>query len=570
MELPAAITNLPKAPTGIRGLDDITGGGLPRGRPTLICGGPGCGKTLLAFETLARGAALYGEPGLFVSFEESPADLRMNVANLAINVADLEQRGLLLLEQISLDQGEVAEVGEYDLEGLFIRLGLLIDRIGAQRIVLDTIETLFSAFGNQSILRGELQRLFRWLRQRGLTAIITAERSGQGLSRFGIEEFVADCVILLDYRITEHVLTRYARIVKYRGSPHGVNEYPFTIGPHGITMLPITSFTLRYPVSAERISSGFPDLDQLLDGGGYYRGSTILVSGPTGSGKTSLGASFVAAACARGEPAIFFAFEESADQIVRNLRSIGLDLQQWRDRGLLQIISSRPSLAGLETHLITLLETVEQSDARAVVIDPITGFHTISRPVDITTMLFRLFDGLKSLGVTTLATSLTNAGADPAQSEVNISSLVDTWIVLRNHETNGERNRSLLVLKSRGMRHSNQVRELVMDAQGLRLVDIYAAGETVLVGAARIAEQERLRHEQELHEREAIQRQRRYALQQRLLALQIEALQAELAALDDEMNAEADLSEARARAQIQSRLATSRYRESTQEGSDGR
>lgn len=570
MEQPVAITSLPKAPTGIRGLDEITGGGLPRGRPTLICGGPGCGKTLLAFEILARGAAFYGEPGLFISFEESPADLRINVSGLSLDVTDLERRKLLLVEQIALDQGEVAEVGEYDLEGLFIRLGLLIDRIGAQRIAIDTIETLFSAFGSRTILRGELQRLFHWLRQRGLTAIITAERTGQELSRFGIEEFVADCVILLDYRINEHVLTRYARIVKYRGSAHGVNEYPFTIGPRGIAMLPITSLTLNYPIFTERISSGFPDLDQLLDGGGYYRGSSILVSGPTGSGKTSLGALFVAAACARGEPTVFFAFEESAEQITRNMRSIGVDLQPWLDCGLLQIISIRPSLAGLETHLITILDTVERSGARAVVIDPITGFHIISRPVDVTAMLFRLFDGLKSLGVTTLATSLTNAGADPAQSEVNISSLVDTWIVLRNHEANGERNRSLLVLKSRGMRHSNQVRELVMDAQGLKLVEIFTTGNEVLVGAARVAEQERLKYERDLYAREAIQRQRRYELQRRRLALQIEALQTELAALDEEMQAAASLSEARAQAQLQSRLATTRYRDATKEGSDGR
>jgi len=561
--------SLPKAPTGIRGLDEITGGGLPRGRPTLICGGPGCGKTLLAFEALARGAALYGEPGLFISFEESPADLRLNMASIAIDVADLEQRGLLLIEWIDLEQGEVAEVGEYDLEGLFIRLGLLIDRIGAKRIALDTIETLFSAFGNQTILRGELQRLFRWLRQRGLTAIITAERAGPGLSRFGIEEFVADCVILLDYRITEHVLTRSARIVKYRGSAHGVNEYPFTIGPHGIVMMPITSLNLSYPASTERLSSGFPDLDRLFEGGGYYRGSRILVSGPTGSGKTSLGALFVTAACARGEPAVFFAFEESAEQVARNMRSIGIDLQPWRERGLLHIISSRPALAGMETHLVTMLDTVERSGARVVVIDPITGFHTIGRPVDITAMLFRLFDGLSALGATTLATSLTNAGADPTQSEVNISSLVDTWIVLRHHEGNGERNRSLLVLKSRGMRHSNQVRELVMNERGLALVEIFATGENILVGAARIAAQVREQQEYELLQREAQQRQRRYAWQRRQLALQIEALQSELAALEEEMQTDAVLTEARARAQAQSRLAAARYRSASQEDSDG-
>lgn len=562
------VAHIPKAPTGIRGFDEITGGGVPRGRPTLICGGPGCGKTLFAFETLVHGAAQHDEPGLFVSFEESPNDLRTNFASFGFNITDLEQRGALLIEQIPLDQSDWAEVGEYDLEGLFIRLGLLIDRIGAKRIALDTIEALFSAFRNESLLRSELQRLFRWLRQRGLTALITAESNNTNLSRFGIEEFVADCVILLDYRISEHVLTRYARIVKYRGSAHGVNEYPFTIGPHGITILPITSCTLDYPASTEHISSGFPDLDSLLDGGGYYRGSTILISGPTGSGKTSLGALFLNAACARGEPAILFGFEESAEQIIRNMRSIGVDLHQWYERGLLQIVSSRPTLTGLETHLITILSTVEQSGARVVVIDPITGFHTISRPADITAMLFRLFDGLKSLGATTLATSLTTAGADPTQSEVNISSLVDTWIVLRHHEANGERNRSLLVLKSRGMRHSNQVRELVMDRHGLKLVEILTSGDTVLVGAARIAEQARLRYEQELYQQESLRRQQRYEQQRRLLALQIEALQVELAALDEEMKSETAIATARMQAQAQSQLATTRYRNARNESSN--
>ncbi len=465
----SAVISLPKAPTGIRGLDQITGGGLPRGRPTLICGGPGCGKTLLAMETLVNGARRYGEPGLFISFEESPDDLRLNMAGLPFDLADLEQRGLLAIEQIALDQGEVAEVGEYDLEGLFIRLGLLINRIGAQRIVLDTIEALFGAFGNQAILRGELQRLFRWLKQRGLTAIITAERSGQQLSRFGIEEFVADCVILLDYRITDHVLTRYARVVKYRGSSHGINEYPFSIEPSGIRMLPISSLTLHYPVSSERVSSGVPDLDQLLDGSGYYRGSTILVSGPTGSGKTSLGALFLAAACARGEPAALFAFEESAEQIIRNMRSIGIDLAPWRDRGLLQIVSSRPPLHGLETHLMSILATIEQYGIQVAMIDPITGFHTIGQTTDITAMLFRLFDGLKALGVTTLATSLINPGVESVQRSVQVSSLVDTWIVLDHAVSQRERTRSVLVLKSRGMRHSQQIHELVIDDNGLHL-----------------------------------------------------------------------------------------------------
>ncbi|MEF3275520.1 MAG: circadian clock protein KaiC [Chloroflexus sp.] len=558
---------LPKAPTGIRGFDEITGGGLPRGRSTLICGGPGCGKTLFAFEALARGAALYGEPGLFISFEESPDDLRRNMAGIAIDVADLERRGLLLIEQIALEKGEIAEVGEYDLEGLFIRLGLLIDRIGAKRIALDTIETLFNTFGNQTILRSELQRLVRWLRQRDITAIVTAERSGPGLSRYGVEEFVADCVILLDYRITEHVLTRSARIVKYRDSAHGVNEYPFTIGPNGIIMMPITSLHLSYPVSTERLSSGFPDLDQLLEGGGYYRGSRILISGPTGSGKTSLGALFVAAACARSEPAIFFAFEESVDQVVRNIRSIGIDLQPWCDQGLLRIVSSRPALAGLETHLVTMLDTVERSGVRIVVIDPITGFHTIGRPVDITAMLFRLFDGLSALGVTTLATSLLDASIDPIQSEVNISSLVDTWIVLRHHESYGKRKRSLLVLKSRGMRHSNQVRELVMDKHGLALVDIYTDDDTILADTTRVAEQVYEQHQRELRAYEA--RQRQYEWRRRHLELQIEALQFELAALETEMQTTTALAEAWARIQAEYRLATARYRSASNEGSDG-
>jgi len=294
-----------KARTGISGLDEITEGGLPRGRPTLVCGSAGCGKTLLAMEFLVRGATQFGEPGVFVSFEEAPEEIAANVRSLGFDVPALVQQKKLLVDHVRIDRGGFEEAGEYDLEGLFVRLGYAIDQVKAKRVALDTIETLFAGLSNEGILRSELVRLFRWLKQKGVTAVITGERGEGTLTRHGLEEYVSDCVILLDHRVDEQVSTRRLRIVKYRGSTHGTNEYPFLIDLRGFSVLPVTSLGLAHQTHNERVSSGIDALDEMLGGSGYYRASSVLVSGTAGTGKTSLACHFADACCRRGEKVLF-------------------------------------------------------------------------------------------------------------------------------------------------------------------------------------------------------------------------------------------------------------------------
>jgi circadian clock protein KaiC len=461
---------LKKSPTGIEGLDEVTGGGLPTGRPTIVCGGPGCGKTTLGIEFLVRGATQFDEPGVFMAFEETPEDLAQNVASLGFDLQDLAARKKLFLDYVHVKRIEIQETGEYDLEGLFIRLQHAIDSVGAKRVVLDTLEALFSGFSNQGILRAELRRLFRWLKDRNMTTVITAERGDGALTRYGLEEYVSDCVIVLDHRVAGQLSTRRLRIVKYRGSVHGTNEYPFLIDEHGISVLPITSFGLNYRASTQRISSGIPDLDDLLEGKGYYRGSTVLVSGTAGSGKTSIASHFAEAACRRQERALYLSFEESVAQLARNMRSIGVDLEPWVKKGLLQFHGIRPTEHGLEMHLARLHKMVDQFKPRVVVVDPITNLISGDGDREIQSMLMRLIDFLKANQITAVFTSLTASGKHAEQSEVGISSLIDTWIVLRELEENGERNRGLYVVKSRGMAHSNQVREFLLTDRGVRLV----------------------------------------------------------------------------------------------------
>ncbi|HEX2222957.1 MAG TPA: circadian clock protein KaiC, partial [Thermoanaerobaculia bacterium] len=482
---------LPKAATGITGLDEITGGGLPAGRPTLICGSAGCGKTLLATEVLVHGATELGEPGLFVAFEETAEDLVENVRSLGFDLKALEEQGSLLVEHIHIERSEIEEAGEYDLEGLFIRLGMAVDAIGAKRIVLDTLETLFGGLTNHSILRAELRRLFRWLKERNLTAVITAERGDGTLTRHGLEEYVSDCVILLDHRMVEQVATRRLRIVKYRGTRHGTNEYPFLIGDEGIEVLPITSNGLDYAVSRERVSSGVGALDEMLGGEGFYRGSTVLISGTAGTGKSSLSAHFAHASCASGETCLYFAFEESQDQILRNMRSVGIDLQPWIDRKLLHFSCARPTHYGLEMHLATILQAVRKLSPQAVIVDPISNLLSVGSTSEVKGLLTRLIDFLKERQITTFFTNLTSGGGPLELTEVGISSLVDSWLLLRELEANGERNRGLYVLKSRGMAHSNQVREFLLTSRGIELADVYIGPEGVLTGSARLAEDAR-------------------------------------------------------------------------------
>ena len=473
-------TALPKSPTSIQGLDEITGGGLPKGRPTLVCGGAGCGKTLFAMEFLVRGATLYNEPGVFISFEETEKELTANVASLGFDLDNLVKRNKIWLEHIHIVRGEIEQSGEYDLEGLFIRIHHAVESIGAKRVVLDTIETLFTGLPNPHILRSELQRLLRWLKRKGVTTIITAERGEGTLTRQGLEEYVSDCVILLDHRVNDQSSIRRLRIVKYRGSTHGTNEYPFLIDEDGFSVLPVTSLGLNYSSSHERISTGIPRLDTMLSGKGYFRNSTVLVSGTAGTGKTSIAAQFVEAACKRGERVLYFTFEESPSQLVRNMRSIGINLEPWVKKGLLQFHAARPTLYGLETHLTTSIKLINQFKPAVVVLDPINAFVMGENQTEVKTMLLRLVDYLKMKQVTAFFTSLSSADDNMETTDIYISSLIDTWLLLRDIEIGGERNRGLYVLKSRGMAHSNQIREFKLTDHGIELLDVYVGAERVV------------------------------------------------------------------------------------------
>jgi circadian clock protein KaiC len=519
---------LPKAPTGIAGLDEITEGGLPRGRPTLLCGSAGSGKTMLAAEFLVHGAVDYGEPGVFMMFEENAEELAQNLRSLGVDLDKLQKQKKIAVDHVHIERNEIQETGEYDLEGLFIRLGHAIDSIGAKRVVLDTIEALFSGLPNHAVLRAELRRLFRWLKERGVTAVITGERGEQSLTRFGLEEYVADCVILLDHRIVDQVSTRRLRVVKYRGTAHGTNEYPFLIAANGISVLPITSMRLDHLARDERVSTGIAGLDDMLGGMGLYRGSSTLVSGAPGTGKSSIGASFVDAACARGERALLFAYEESSSQVLRNMRSIGVDLGRWVENGLLHIDASRPTLHGLEHHLMHMYELVRDQKPSIVVVDPISNLTMDKDDRSLKPTLMRLIDFLKQKGVTALFTSLTSdMHADVADSQVGVSSLMDTWILLSNIASNGERTRTLQVLKSRGMPHSHQVREFVMGDRGVDLVDVYLSGDRVLTGTARISQVAQELATTDLRRRDHERRIRELASHRKAIDAQIVALNAQ-------------------------------------------
>jgi circadian clock protein KaiC len=525
---------LPKSPTAIQGLDEITSGGLPTGRPTLVCGGAGCGKTLFAMEFLVRGALKFNEPGAFFSFEETEKELTSNVASLGFDLDDLVRRKKIWLEHIRVDRSELEASGEYDLEGLFIRIHLAIETIGAKRVVLDTIESLFSALPNPQILRAELRRLFGWLKKKGVTTIITAERGSGGITRQGLEEYVSDCVILLDHRVSDQSSIRRLRIVKYRGSTHGTNEYPFLIDEDGISVLPVTSLGLNYVSSQERISSGIPRLDTMLSGKGYFRGSTVLVSGTAGTGKTSIAAQFVNATCKRGERVLFFTFEESPSQLMRNMRSIGISLEPWVKKGLLQFHATRPTLYGLETHLTTCIKMVNTFKPHVVVLDPINAFVMGNNQTEVKAMLLRLVDFFKMNRVTAFCTSLTSSDNNVENTDIYVSSLIDTWLLLRDIEIGGERNRGLYVLKSRGMAHSNQIREFRLTNHGIELLDVYVGAEGVLTGSARLSQETKDDAERLVRQQEIIRKQFELDRKRQATEAQIVLLRSEFEAVESE------------------------------------
>ena len=520
-------TELEKAPTGIPGLDQITEGGLPRGRVSLVAGSAGAGKTLLGLEFLVAGARKYGEPGVLVSFEESAEKVTLNVRSLGFDLDQLQRDELLTVISFQVEPAEIISTGAFDLEPLFLILDDAIRRIGARRIVLDTVEVLFGAFGDDSTIRSELNRLARWLEERGVTAIMTGERGDRNLTRHGIEEYVTDCVIVLDHRVTEEISTRRLRVVKYRGSAHGTNEFPFLISARGFVVLPITSVALDYRASDERVSTGVDRLDHML-GGGVFRGSTSLVTGTAGTGKTSLGAHLVNATCGRGERALWVLLEESPAQVLRNMRSVGLDLKPWVDAGLLRIWSARPSAYGLETHLAVLAQLIEEVSPSVAVLDGIAGLANGSSSSEVASLVSRQLDLLKSREITTMATSLGHADES---GTIEMSSLVDNWLLLRNVEANGERNRLLFVLKSRGTAHSNQVREFVLTDHGIELVEVYVGPAGMLAGSARLAQQA-VERDAEADQADDVERHRRE------LRGRISEGEAHLVAVQDQLAAE--------------------------------
>ena len=553
-----ALHPLLKTSSGIAGLDEVTGGGLPAGRPTLVCGGAGSGKTLFALTFLAEGAMRGGEPGVLMCFEETEEELTRNCASLGYDLEALTAAGKLVVDHVRIERGEIEETGEYDLDGLFVRLDYAIRKVGAKRVVLDTLEALFAGLSNAGILRSELRRLFRWLKDQGVTAVITAERGDGTLTRQGLEEYVSDCVILLDHRVVEQVATRRLRIVKYRGTSHGTNEYPFLIDHDGITVLPVTTLNLAHEAPTEKISSGVAGLDEML-GGGIWRGSSTLVSGMAGTGKTTVAACFVDAACRRGERAVYFAFEESPQQVIRNLRSVGLDLQPWVDAGLLRFWAARPTVWGLEMHLARMHNLLEQFAPSVAVIDPAYNLAAVGSTAEVRSMLLRLVDYLKSLQISALFTSI-QAGDSADPFEAGISSLMDCWVHLQTLGSSGERNRGLYVLKARGIAHSNQVREFLLTDQGIHLRDVYLGLSGMLTGAARVA--------QEARDAEAMAEQaQRIANRQLQLDLNRQRIEAQIAALEAELQAqknEADLfaasrrSSAEALTEAHRRMASSR------------
>lgn len=523
--------SLPKSPTGIQGLDEITFGGLPQGRPTLVVGSAGSGKTLLALEFLVRGASQYDEAGVFMSFEETSQELTQNVASLGWDIAALVEDNKLRIDYVRVERHEIEETGDYDLEGLFIRLGEAVASTGAKRVVLDTVGALFSGFTNTAILRAELRRLFRWLKDRDLTAIITGEPGETTLTRYGLEEYVSDCVIALDHRLVGQVATRRMRIVKYRGTRHGTNEYPFLIDEQGFSVMPITSLGLEHSASPERISSGVTRLDSMLGGEGFYRGSSILISGTAGTGKTSLATHFARAVCRRGENCLYFAFEESPHQIVRNMRSIGLDLEPWVQQGLLQFHAVRPTLYGLEMHLVTMYRVIENFKPQVVIIDPLSNLITVGTPEETRFVLTRIIDYLKSKAITALFTDLSHGGGALEATAASISSLMDSWLLLRDIESGGERNRGLYVLKSRGMAHSNQIREFLLTDEGIDLMEVYVGPGEVLAGTARY-------QQMAAEKAETLARQRAIERKQEQLERKRQALEAQIAAMRAEFQEE--------------------------------
>jgi circadian clock protein KaiC len=559
------VTALPKTPTGISGFDEITEGGLPKGRPTLVCGEAGSGKTLFSIEFIMRGATEFNEPGVFVAFEEKANELAENVASLGFDLNKLVRQNKIKVDHVRIERSEIEETGEYDLDGLFIRLGHAIDSIRAKRVVLDTIENLFSGLQDQAVIRAELRRLFQWLKEKKVTAIITGEKGSGTLTREGLEEYVSDCVVYLDHRVVNQISTRRLRIIKYRGSLHGTNEYPFLIDEDGISVLPVTSMRLESKVSSQRHPTGIPTLDAMLDGKGFFKGSSILVSGTAGTGKTSIAANFASESCNRKERCIYFAFEESPEQIMRNMKSIGIDLRKHVDSGLLKFHSSRPTMYGLEMHLVVIYKLIRKFKPTTIVLDPITNLITVGSVSEVKSILTRLIDFLQQQQITVMFTALSLNNIVNEQTDEGVSSLVDAWILVRDIELNGERNRGLYIMKSRGMKHSNQVREFTITSNGLVLQEIYLGTEGILTGSAREAHKLQQKTEELLNQHTLSRRDNEISRKARELQMQIDSLTSQFESVREELSMDSVQQELKRQVMVDNRRAMQRLRD---EGSE--
>ena len=428
------LNKLHKCLTGIKGFDEVTEGGLPKNRITLISGGAGSGKTLFGIDFLINGALNYKEHGVFMSFEETPDELYKDVASLNLDLKVLVSQKKIALEHVVLERKDVQEK-DFNLEGLLIRLEHAIESVNAKRVVLDSIESLFAGITDNGILRLEIKRLFGWLKEKQVTAIVTGEPGQDSYTHHGMEQYISDCIILLDNRVDEEVSVRRIRVVKYRGSNHGTNEYPFVIDDDGLSVIPITSAGLDQPGTAKRVSTGISSLDKLFKGVGYTKGSTILTSGTAGTGKTSLAAAFAIETCKRGERCLFLSYEESAGQLTQNMKSIGFNFEPLIKKGLLKIVSTRPTFFGLEKHLLDLYKTIEEFKPKSVVIDPLTSLIGEGSPREVRSMITRMIDVLKTQGITGFFTSLVSSTAqNDTSGEIGVSSLIDTWIVVRELE----------------------------------------------------------------------------------------------------------------------------------------
>ena len=475
--------------TGVKGLDDVLGGGIPQGHAMLLVGKPGTGKSILSMEYLLHGIELHKENGVYISFEESEKQIISNAASFGWKFEEMVKKNKLAISYIDMQPEQMRTVGDYDLSALILRVKGAIKKVNARRVVIDGINNLLSTFDDERIIRSDLLRLIREIKEVNATIFITGERGHDSWSKMGFEEYLADGLMHLDNRTDGNYQTREIQVVKCRGINHYTGKSPFIINSEGMSIRPLITADFDYKVLKSRVSTGIADIDNMLGGKGLYRGSTVYITGPSGAGKTSISSSFANGACSRGERALFLAFEESSDQIIRNMKSIGLSLDKWVNEKLLYFYTARATTNSLEGHLDNIMTMVREVEPTCVVLDPISAFRPIANENETKLMLIRLNDYLRARKITTVFTALSSDGEYSEHADVQLSSIADTWIVVRIMDYKGERNNVMQLMKSRGMSHSRQMKEMYFTGNGLKLQNVYQGPEGVLTGAARIGQE---------------------------------------------------------------------------------